>query len=106
MILGHHRIAVAVLALVIAALLASAASAQPIDELGPTSQPAQPSRHVAALPKPREVRVVNVTAGSAFDWRDAGIGAGAAFAVTMIGLGGVTLVSTRRRAEQQRTATN
>ena len=105
MILKHHRIAVPVLALVIAALFAPAASAQPIDEFGPTSQPAQPSRHVATVPKPREVRVVNVNADSAFDWRDAGIGAGAAFAVTMIGLGGVTLVSARRRAEQ-RTATS
>jgi hypothetical protein len=99
MILKHHRIAVLALAPVIAALSASAASAQPIDEFGP--QPAQPSRHVATLPKPREFRVVNVNPDSAFDWRDAGIGAGAAFAVTMISLGGVTLVSARRRAEQR-----
>jgi hypothetical protein len=105
MILRHHRIAVLVLALVIAALFAAAASAQPIDAFGPTSQPAQPSRHVATTPESREVRVVNVNARSAFDWGDAGIGAGAAFAVTMIGLGGVLLVSARRRAEQH-TATS
>ena len=103
MILKHHRIAVTVLALVVAALFASAASAQPIDAFGPTSQPAQPSRHVATSPRSTEARVVN--AGSAFDWGDAGIGAGAAFAVTMIGLGGVLVVSTRRRTEQ-RAATN
>jgi hypothetical protein len=105
MIFKHHRIAVPVLALVIAALFASAASAQPIDAFGPTLQPGQPSRHVATLPESRQVRVVNVNADSAFDWGDAGIGAGAAFAVTMIGVGGVLLVSARRRAEQ-RTATS
>ena len=97
----HHRVGVTVLALVVAALFASAASAQPIDAFGPPSQPAQPSRHVATSPRSREVRV----AGSAFSWGDAGIGAGAAFAVTMIGLGGVLVVSTRRRTEQ-RAATN
>jgi hypothetical protein len=105
MILTHHRIAVPVLALVIAALLASAASAQPIDAFGPTSQPTQTYRHVATLPRPREVPVVNVNADSSFDWGDAGIGAGAAIAVTMVGLGGVLLVSARRRAER-RTATS
>jgi cytochrome b561 len=101
MILKHHRIAVLVLALVVAALFASAASAQPIDAFGPTLQPAQPSRHVATSARSREVRVVNANAGSAFDWGDAGIGAGAAFAVTMIGLGGVLLVGARRRADQR-----
>src|SRR5215216_4603927 len=32
-----------------------------------------------------------------FDWGDAGIGAGAGFAVTMIGLGGLLVLSNRRR---------
>jgi len=41
--------------------------------------------------------VVRVAApGSGFDWGDAGIGAGGAFALTMIGLGGVLTATNRR----------
>jgi hypothetical protein len=35
-----------------------------------------------------------------FDWGDAGVGAGAAFALTMIGLGGLVLSNRRRHAER------
>ncbi len=44
--------------------------------------------------------VVRVVApGSAFDWGDAGIGAGVMLALTMIGAGGV-IAATRRRGGQ------
>jgi hypothetical protein len=42
--------------------------------------------------------VVRVLApGSGFDWDDAGIGAGSAFALTIIGVGGVLTATNRRR---------
>lgn len=42
-------------------------------------------------------RIVHVTAASGgFDWGDAGIGAAGGFALSMIGLGGVLVVSGRR----------
>jgi hypothetical protein len=42
------------------------------------------------------VRVVHVNDQSGFDWGDAGIGAGGMLALTMIGLGGTLVASTRR----------
>jgi hypothetical protein len=41
------------------------------------------------------------TAGGDFDWGDAGIGAGAGFALTMIGLGGLLVLSNRRHRPEQ-----
>jgi hypothetical protein len=46
MILNHHRAPVLVLALTSAAMLAPAASARPIDEVGPNTQPASQSASV------------------------------------------------------------
>jgi len=43
---------------------------------------------------------VSSVSGEGFDWGDAGIGAGAGFAVTMIGLGGALVISSRRRRER------
>ena len=71
------------LAVAIAVIAAPSAWARPIDEFPLTS----PSG--GAPP----VRVVHE---SGFDWADAGAGAGAAFAATMIGLGGAFAVRNRR----------
>jgi len=45
--------------------------------------------------------VVPVASNPGFDWGDAGIGAGAAFALTMIGLGGLLVLSNRRHRAGQ-----
>jgi hypothetical protein len=157
MILKHYRLTGLALALVVAALLAPAASARPIDQVSPQAQPAHSStptsrpqqpavvpneggfsarattlespnailngapqrQQVDPLPglphgvdysaydvgkpstPPAEVPVAPVDSNPGFDWGDAGIGAGAAFALTMIGLGGLLVLSNRRqRAEQ------
>ena len=52
----------------------------------------------APSPPSNEARVAS---NAGFSWANAGIGAGAAFALTMIGLGGLLVLSNRRhRAEQ------
>jgi hypothetical protein len=123
MILKHYRLTGLALAPVIAALLAPAASARPIDQVSPQTQPAHSSMPTSSagfnpstLPHgaqyssfdvgkpstpPSDVYVARVASNPGFDWGDAGIGAGAGFALTMIGLGGVLALSNRRqRAEQ------
>ena len=123
MIRKHYRLTGLALALVIAALLAPAASAR---QQGSTSstlphgvqyssmQVDKPSTlphgvdysayDVGKPPTPpSDVQVVPVASGPGFDWGDAGIGAGAAFALTMIGLGGLLLVSNRREARPEAT---
>jgi hypothetical protein len=47
----------------------------------------------------------STASGDGFDWGDAGIGAGAAFALTAIGLGGAIAVGGRRHREGQRAST-
>jgi len=125
------------LAIVVGALAAPAASARPIDQVGPASLPASsPSPSAPARPEvlanpdnqelagdssatstlPHGVQYSSMDVGKrstppsdlapiasnpGFNWGDAGIGAGAGFALTMIGLGGVLILSNRRhRAEQ------
>jgi hypothetical protein len=119
MIRKHYRLTGLALALVIAALLAPAASARPIDQVSPQTLPAQQRQQVDPLPAlphgvgyssydvgkpatpPSGVQVAPVASGPGFNWRDAGIGAAAGFALTMIGLGGVLVLNNRRhRAEQ------
>jgi hypothetical protein len=139
MILKHHRLTGFALALVIGALLAPAALAQPTDQVGPASLPASsPSPSATARPEvlpnpdnqepagassatptlphgvgyssydvgrsstpPSDIPAAPVASNPGFDWGDAGIGAGAAFALTIIGLGGVLVLNNRHhRAEQ------
>jgi hypothetical protein len=89
------------LATVVSAVAAPSASARVGEEfLGP-----QPAHAGGGAPGAAKVRVVEVPAGTGFDWGDAGIGAGAAFAVTAIGLGGAIAVGSRRHREG-RPATN
>ena len=90
------------LVLVIAAIAVPSASARPADQFL-NSQPtaSQQSAHPSggASKAPTQVHVVAATSNPGFDWGDAGIGAGAAFALTMIGLGGAVLLSNRRHAQ-------
>ena len=92
-----HRVTFLTPVLVIAAIAAPAASARPIDQVSPQTNPASVTRVVEL--SPRQAQVPSATSDQGFDWGDAGIGAGAAFALTMIGLGGV-LVFNNRRATQ------
>jgi hypothetical protein len=155
MILKHYRLSGLALALVIAALLAPSASARPIDEVSPSTEPAQAPSAATAQPEvlpnadnqqpagaspnavlnaaqqrwqvtvdpvppsalphgvgyssydvgkryapPSDVPAAPVTSNPGFDWGDAAIGAGAAFALTMIGLGGILVLSNRRHREE------
>ena len=72
----------------IAATAVPSAWARPIDDV-PRTERARSSSG------PPPVRVLHVSQDSGIDWRDAG--AGAAFAATMIGLGGMFAVRNRRR---------
>jgi hypothetical protein len=57
------------------------------------------STSVAAVAATRPASAhVDAGSESAFDWGDAGIGAGAALATTMIGLGGALVAGARRRS--------
>jgi hypothetical protein len=60
---------------------------------------------VTTSPTSSQVRVVSTSSDSGFDWGDAGIGAGAAFAVTAMGLGGGLLLAGSRRERHERAAT-
>jgi hypothetical protein len=60
------------------------------------SSPTQGERsHPASL---GHVRVVRVTTGDGFSWRDAAIGGAAVLAITMIAVGGALIVSNHNRA--------
>jgi hypothetical protein len=61
----------------------------------PPGQRAAALSRGAASSAPTQVRVA-ASPPAGFDWADAGIGAGAAFALTMIGLGAAVLLSNRR----------
>jgi hypothetical protein len=100
MILKHRRICGTVIALVVAAAAAAPSASARVGEefLGP--QPAHPG---GGAPAATKVRVVEVPAGTGFDWGDAGIGAGAALAT--IGLGGGLLLSNRRHREARSSRT-
>jgi opacity protein-like surface antigen len=121
MIRKHHRLTGLALAFVIAALLAPAASARQQANTPSTlphgvqyssvevgKQSTLPhgvgysSYDVGKPPTPTSgVNVVRVASNPGFDWGDAGIGAAAGFALTMIGLGGLLVLNNRRhRAEQ------
>jgi hypothetical protein len=103
MIRRHHRITS-----VIALTLALAASAAPAAWGDP-----QPLRHAerafATVPNhapaiTESVRPHPVASGGGFDWGDAGIGAGSAFALTIVALGGALAVTNRRRHSQHQPA--
>jgi hypothetical protein len=114
---GNHRLRRCVaLATVVGAVAAPAAWAAPVDPPipGPSGSPGtsapqagnQPqapysSVNATAPPEPTlpSTPAASSVSGEGFDWGDAGIGAGAGFAVTMIGLGGALVISSRRRRE-------
>jgi len=92
MIRKHRRLTALVLVFVIAAVVAPLASASPGEQfLGPA--PAHASQDAGG--GSAQVRVVEGSAGSGFDWGDAGIGAGVALAA--IGVGGAVVLTARRR---------
>jgi hypothetical protein len=102
MILPSRRLCALALGVAIAVAAAPSASARPIDQF-PRSQPADSSSRVAASTAP--VRIVHVSPKPGFDWGDAGIGAGAALAVALIGVGGAVAVTNRRRRAPPATTT-
>jgi hypothetical protein len=102
-----------ILAMAISVTAASAASARPADAVGASvSDPAAYATTDersdtgtgaslnAVLGEAATVEPTSSSSSSGFDWGDAGIGAGAAFALMMIGLGGVLVVSSRRHRRQ------
>ena len=141
MTLKQHQFTALGLVLIMAAILAPSASAQPIDQVGPASLPASSSGESATAPRqilpnpdnqppasgsaavdsstastlphgvqysstqantpstPSTVRLVPAAPNTGFDWGDAGIGAGGAFALTMIGIGGALVLSSRRHRD-------
>jgi hypothetical protein len=62
------------------------------DLRSPDARDAADGRIVSAAPP---VRIVRISDG-AFDWVDAGVGAGAMFALILVGFGGLLLVTHRR----------
>jgi hypothetical protein len=95
MIRRHPRVTGLVLVLVVGAIAAPSASALPIEQFRPDDRPGGAQARQVDRP-PTQVRLVRTAANPGFDWGDAGIGAGGAFALTMIGLGGALVVSNRR----------
>jgi hypothetical protein len=119
MTLKQHPFTALALVLIMAGILAPTASAQPIDQLAAVSLPAsssgqsataspqvlpnpdnqQPSTQANTLSTPTQVRIVPTAPNAGFDWSDAAIGAGAAFALIMMGIGGVLVLNNRRHRE-------
>ena len=94
-----HRITTAVLvslgfAIGAAPALAWQSDITPNGSEVPAGSPSVTSQATVPATPPTIVRVSATNGG--FDWGDAGIGAAGGFAVSMIGLGGVLAVSTRR----------
>jgi hypothetical protein len=82
------------LALALGAIAPAAASARPIELVGPTAQPyPQPSAQVVAVPAP-----------SGFDWGDAGIGAAAGLGLSAVAVGGGLVIVGKRRDRAYATA--
>jgi hypothetical protein len=95
----HPRLTGLALVLAVAAIAAPSASALPFEQVHPGAQlSAQQGQGDRA---PTQVRVVQTAPNPGFDWGDAGIGAGTAFALTMIGLGGALVISNRRHREER-----
>jgi hypothetical protein len=86
------------LATVVGALAAPTASAGPIDPALPGGSDGSGDR---GTPDRFVVAPETSTSGEGFDWGDAGIGAGAAFALTAIGLGGALARGSRRQREER-----
>jgi hypothetical protein len=80
------------LALVLGAVAAPVAAAKPVD--------APPGYTTPTVTGSSQPTAVPPAGSDGFDWADAGIGAGAGFAVTMIGLGGALVLSSRRHRER------
>jgi hypothetical protein len=117
----QHRFIALALALIAVAILAPAASARLIDNpalpaQAPSAATARPEvlpnpdnqalplnsgSHPVNAPSTSSGQVAPVAATPGFDWGDAGIGAGAAFALTMIGLGGVLVLNNRHHREER-----
>ena len=104
------------LALVLGAVAAPAAVAKPVDAppgyVTPTVSERSTDSGYSSLnaitgPPVSQPRVAPAAAAdsSGFDWGAAGIGAGAAFALTMIGLGGTLVLNSRRHREARQRAT-
>jgi hypothetical protein len=102
----RHRITTAAAVAVALAAGAGPASAFPANQTPNGSEVPAGSPYVtspASTPAPPTiVRVAPNDAG--FDWGDAGIGAGGAFALSMVALGGAVLVSQRRGRHPHNTA--
>ncbi|HKH15743.1 MAG TPA: hypothetical protein VKA47_13930 [Solirubrobacterales bacterium] len=113
-----HRIWLCMsLAAVVAALAVPVAMAAPVDpptagqstsQFDPPPQEPQVSSVNAIVPpqssQATTLETASVSSGG-FDWGDAGIGAGAMFALTMIGIGGTLVLSSRRHREARQRAT-
>jgi hypothetical protein len=84
------------LATVIGAVAAPGASAYPVDPALPGASHGRGNTGGAVGTTAPET-----STSEGFDWGDAGIGAGAAFALTAIGLGGTLAVGSRRHGEER-----
>ncbi len=100
MALKHPRLTGLALVLAVAAIAVPSASALPFEQVHPGAQLGGAQQRQVDRP-PTQVRVVQTAPNPGFDWGDAGIGAGTAFALTMIGLGGALVVSNRRHRKDR-----
>ncbi len=113
----HRIIVLSILAAL--ALAVPSASARPIDEVGPATQPAQSAQPAenggeyrspnsitgSTAPSASQVTVERVSSESGFDWGDAGIGAGAMLALSLVAVGGGLLVVGYRKGHPRPAAT-
>lgn len=95
----RHRIATAILVSLGFAISATSAQAwqsnlTPNGSQVPAGSPSVTRQASITTTPPTVVRVISSDGG--FDWGDAGIGAGAGFALSMIGVGGALVASQRR----------
>ena len=79
----------------LALVLVAAAIAAPVASAGTDGPPLSPG---VGATSPTAVRVVEVPSNAGFQWGDGAIGAGAALAVVLVGLGAtLAIVSSRKR---------
>jgi hypothetical protein len=82
------------LALALGAIAPAAASARPLELMGPRTQP---------TPEPTP-QIIRVAAPSGFDWGDSAIGAAAGLGLSMTAVGGGLIVFGKRRHRTHATA--
>ena len=94
----RQRLIGVLLAVSIAAAVVPSASAAPVEQFLPNAgdQPRQAAQAGLVAPSSKAPAATTISSDDGFDWGDAGVGAGVAIALGMVGAGGALVLRGRR----------